>query len=204
MRVRVLLVFAVVLAVASAADDKDGESAPDPPADDDKGESAGGDNSCQYASDGVCDEEGHPNCGKTPDGRDAYDCGYATGACDAGTDAGDCSGASQVSPLLAYSYEGNSSKIEEEDVFGLFFGALADGLEDLGVPTKRTCGPRARADAGCRSSRGWAAAASPSSRTTRWRATASRPPPGAPRSTGSCATRGVICKSTKLSVYMLQ
>ena len=60
MRVRVLLDFAVVLAVASAADDKDGESAPDPPADDDKGESAGGDNSCQYASDGVCDEDGAP------------------------------------------------------------------------------------------------------------------------------------------------
>ena len=85
MRVRVLFVLAVVLA-GTSAEDKDGESAPDPPADDDKDgeESSGGDNSCQYASDGVCDEEGHPNCGKTPDGRDAYDCGYAIGACDAG------------------------------------------------------------------------------------------------------------------------
>ena len=57
-----LLLFAVLLAGAIADDDKEGES-------------GGGDNSCQYASDGVCDEEGHPNCGKTPDGRDAYDCG---------------------------------------------------------------------------------------------------------------------------------
>jgi hypothetical protein len=54
-----LLLVAVLLAGAIAAEDKEGE------------ESAGGDNSCQYASDGVCDEEGHPNCGKTPDGRDA-------------------------------------------------------------------------------------------------------------------------------------
>ena len=88
MRVRVLLVVAV-LAGAIAAEDKDGE----------EGGSAGGDNSCQYASDGVCDEEGHPNCGKTPDGRDAYDCSYATGACDAGTDAGDCSGMSFLSRM---------------------------------------------------------------------------------------------------------